>query len=511
MDNQSGNTWRCTVCGYVHRGPKPPASCPVCGADALAFEPFDEPAESAAPAPQTQVKHWRCLICNYLHTAPQPPETCPLCGAAPDKFESQAGAAEAAAPATSATGHIAVVGGGIAGLSAAEAARQAAPQARITLISKETELPYYRLNLTRYLAGEVKREELPIHPASWYAEQRIELLRGMEAMRLDLSQPALELHGGGRLPFDQLILAGGAHPFVPPLPGAQSEGVTSFRSLSDADRILSAAKAGCRCVCVGGGLLGLETAGALARHGVDVTVLESFTHLMPFQLDPQAGALLAAHLARIGVKLRLAVHVKELAGAPRVSGVVLQEGGELLPADLVVLSTGVRPNSYLARQAGLNVKQGVIVDNKLRASHPRVFAAGDGAEHAGLLYGNWFVAQYQGTIAGMNAAGLEAEFGGVPRAHALKVLGLETFSIGRFKPQDGGDTVIAAEENGIYRSFLFRDGLLAGANLVGDARLAAVLKKALENKTDFSGLLARHASAAEVAEHLASLTTDEHR
>ena len=278
----------------------------------------------------------------------------------------------------------------------------------------------------------------------------------------------------------------------------------SLRTAADADRILDAVRAGARCVCIGGGLLGLETAGGLARRGADVTVLESFGHLMPSQLDPRAGALLARHLAKIGVKLRAAVHAKELVGDERVAGVALEEGGTV-PADLVVLATGVRPNSCLARQAGLNVKKGVVVDNLLRTSHPDVFAAGDAAEHLGLLYGNWFVAQYQGSIAGMNAAGLNVEFGGVPRSHTLKVLGLDTFSIGQFTPQDGSFTVVAAREDGVYRSFLFRDSLLVGSNLVGNTQLASVVKRAIEDRTDFSALLARRPSAADVAAHLTGL------
>ena len=498
------NAWRCTVCGYVHRGPKPTDCCPVCGADASEFEPYAEPSVQAA---QPQPQRWRCMVCNYVHAGPEAPELCPVCGALKDEFEPMS-AEEAAATGRMPVppgGRIVVVGGGIAGLAAVESARKAAPQAQITLVCKETELPYYRLNITRYLAGEVMREELFIHPESWYAEQHIELLRGAEAAHVDLDRPGLALRGGKWLAFDQLVLASGAHPFVPSLPGAQREGVVSLRTISDADRILSAAGAGCRCVVVGGGLLGLETAAALARRGVDVTVLESFGHLMPSQLDAKAGAVLARHLAGINVKLRMAVHVKELAGDERVAGVILEEGGPAVPADLVVLATGVRPNSYLARLAGLKVNKGVVVDNRLRASHPRVFAAGDAAEHAGLLYGNWFVAQYQGSIAGMNAAGLSTEFGGVPRSHALKVVGLDAFSIGLFNPQDGSYTVLAAEEEGQYQSFVFRDCQLVGANLLGNAALASTVKKAIENKTDFSGPLAKHATAADIAAYLAGL------
>lgn len=500
MSDSSTKAWRCSVCGYVHRGETPPEFCPVCGVPRSEFEPYTEPTPvETKPA----ANRWRCTVCNYIHHGPEPPETCPLCGAGRDQFEAMV--EELPSTTVNSTARVLIVGGGIAGLAAAEALRKAAPDARITLVSNEPSLPYYRLNLTRYLAGEVARDELPIHPKTWYAEQRIELRQSVEVARLDLEGLVAELRDGERVPFERLILASGAHPFVPPIPGADREGVVSLRTLSDADRILDAARSGRRCVCIGGGLLGLEAAGALARRGADITVLESHGYLMPSQLDPRAGALMAKHLGKIGVKLRSAVHAKALTGDRRVAGIALEEGGNI-PAELVILATGVRSNTYLARQAGLSVKKGVVVDNHLFTSHPAVLAAGDLAEHLGVLYGNWFVAQYQGGIGGMNAVGLNIEFGGVPRSHTLKVLGLDAFSIGQFMPLDGSYRVCAGEADGKYYSFVFRDGLLVGAILLGSAALAGFLKKAVESKTDFSGLLSQNPSATEVAEFLVAVT-----
>jgi nitrite reductase (NADH) large subunit len=241
----------------------------------------------------------------------------------------------------------------------------------------------------------------------------------------------------------------------------------------------------------------------LARRGADITVVESYGYLMPSQLDPHAGALLARHIEAIGVKLCAAARTREFVGAGGVSGVAL-EGGATLPAELVILATGVRPNSYLARQAGLQMNRGVVVDDRLTTSHPAVLAAGDCAEHRGVLYGNWFVAQYQGSIAGRNAVGAAIDFGGVPRSHTLKVLGLDVFSIGQFLPLDGSYRVVAEEADGKYASFVFRDSRLVGAILLGSNALAGYLKKAIEGGSDFSALLARNPGAADVAEHLAA-------
>jgi nitrite reductase (NADH) large subunit len=489
------NAWRCAVCGYVHRGDAPPECCPICGVGPSEFQEHVEKPAAAAPA---SVRRWRCTVCGYEHDGDKPPDACPLCSAGPEQFEA---AEEAQTVAGGAGGRIVIIGGGVAGVAAAEAARKTSPEATIVLLAKEQRIPYYRINLTRYLAGEVNREDLPIHPKNWYAEQRIDLRLRTEVTRVNLEQRQVEIHEGDPVPFDRLVLTCGAHPFVPPIPGADKQSVFSLRTDEDADQILEAAKAGHRIVCIGGGLLGLETAGALAKRGGDVTVLETHGYLMPAQLTPRAGTILAGHLQRIGVKLRSAVHVKELVGGASVTGVLLEEG-DTVPAEAVVLATGVRSNTHLARQAGLTVQKGVVVDNLLRTSQPDVFAAGDATEHLGVLYGNWYVAQFQGGIAGMNAAGGIVEFGGIPRSHTLKVLGLDTCSIGQFLPVDGSYRAYESEADGKYLNFVFHDGCLVGANLLGSTALAGAVKKAIESKTDFSGLLANQPTALQIAGRL---------
>ena len=240
--------WRCSVCGYVHRGSEPPANCPACGVSREHFEPLPDdkpPAGKLGPAATAS---------------------------------SSAGAAT----------RVVVIGAGSAGLAAVESLRQAAPAAEIVLISQETELPYYRLNLTRYLAGEIHRQDLFIHPADWYQRQAIQLVLGTEVSALHLADHVVQLRDGRRLPFEKLLLAAGARPFIPPLPGADRQGVTSLRTVHDADYLLKACEAGARCVCIGGGLLGLETAGALARRGARVTLLEGHGWLLPRQLNERA-------------------------------------------------------------------------------------------------------------------------------------------------------------------------------------------------------------------------------
>ncbi|MGO8691701.1 MAG: FAD-dependent oxidoreductase [Thermoguttaceae bacterium] len=451
--------WRCTVCGYVHRGAEPPLQCPVCGAPRELFEPWNEPASEEHPT----------------------------------LSQGERGATAAAL-------RVVIVGAGIAGVAAAESLRSAAPEAEITLVSKEAELPYYRLNLTRYLAGQLDPRALPIHPASWYQARRIRVLLGTEAAALDLQGHVVELQGGEKLPFDKLLLAAGAQPFIPPLAGTELAGVTTLRTVEDARAILAAARAGTRCVCIGGGLLGLETAAALARHGANVTLLESHDWLLPRQTNRRAGEILNRYVATAGITLRTKAATQAIVGDRRAEGVLLQQG-ERIPADLVVIATGIRSNSQLAAQAGLAVNRGVVVNDLLTASHPDVFAAGDVAEHRGQVYGIWGPAQYQGNIAGLNMAGRGVEFGGLPPSNTLKVLGLDLFSIGPIEAEAGWQ-VIDEEGDERYFRFVFRDSRLVGAILLGDARLTAVVQKAVEGQREYSALLAHGPTAAQVAEAL---------
>lgn len=496
MSSSDAKAWRCAICGYVHTGQTPPEMCPICGAPAEVFE-----LQTAAPQPAKlpAATQWRCLNCTYVHDGAEPPATCPICGAAAEAFEPLT---QTAGPGIglAGAGKVVIVGAGIAGLAAAEALRNASPDVTITLISKEPTLPYYRLNLTRFLAGEIDEQRLPVKPAEWFEHQRIEFLRETEVTQILPEKKTVTLGPDDRRPYDKLILTAGAHPFIPPIPGANREGVTSLRTLANAQQILGAGVAGKHVVCIGGGLLGLETAGALARRGAEVTLLEGYGWLLPRQLNEPAGRVLAECVKASGVKLLTQARTQEILGDERVRSVQLEDG-RVLPADLVVVATGVRPNSYLARLAGLEVNKGIVVDNRLVTSAPDVLAAGDVAEHRGVLYGTWAPSEYQGNIAGMNALGAAVEFGGIPRSNALKVLETELFSIGQIQPEDASYQAIdQAGDEGYFR-FVFRDSHLVGAILLGDATFAPKVKKAVESQTDFSELLSRHPAGPDVIEH----------
>ncbi len=495
--NDTSKAWICLVCGYIHRADTAPDTCPVCGAPKTDFE-----AHHASPPPSKRnAKQWHCLICGFIHDGPTPPDRCPVCAAASDDFESVTETDGTDSVSDSDARAIAIIGAGIAGVSAAEQARQKSPNADVILYSEETELPYYRLNLTRYLAGEVEQDALPMHEQTWYKEQRIRLELGVKVTAVTPAAHTLELSTGESVSWDKLVFACGAHPFVPPIPGVDKSGVFAVRTRQDADALLAHIESDVSCVCIGGGILGLETAGALAKQGASVTILEGFGHLLPRQLNPEAAQVLARHIADLGIEVRTSANTREIIGEKSVSEVAL-DSGDKLPAHVVTVTTGVRPNSHLARRAGLKVNNGILVDSRLVSSHPDIYAVGDVAEWDGIVYGLWEPAHYQGVIAGQNAAGADLEFGGLPRMNTLKVLGIDLFSAGVIMPEDGSYLEITELADGVYRRFLFHDNTLAGVILIGDTTAAAALVRALKERTDMSALLAKHPGASDIVAHL---------
>ena len=491
MGDPTSTAWRCLVCGYVHRGSEPPDFCPVCGAGSDEFEPY---VEQAAPVESLPCNHWRCINCGYVHEGSEPPDVCPICDVGSDEFE----AAQDLSPEPGAVEiNAVIVGGGVAGVSAAETIRKNSQESRITLIATESELPYYRLNLTRYLAGEINRDTLPIHTEEWYADNRIELVRGVSVKEMDSERGLVRLADGRELDYDKLILATGSHPYVPLLEGVEKDGVRTLRTMADADAIMIAVREQAECLCIGGGVLGIETAGALARLGASVTLLESHEWLMPRQLNRRAAAMLERYMESLGVKVVKNARSSAIEGDQTANGVRLADG-RFIKGDLIVLATGVRPNTSLARKAGIEVNKGIVVDNHLRTSLPNIFAAGDVAEHNGQLYGAWGASQFQGQIAAFNALGIDSPFGGIPRSNVIKLLGIDIASLGQFTPPDGSYIVFEDETPDSYATLVFHDGRLVGAILIGHPASATAVKTAIETGREFSRLLRERAGCREI-------------
>jgi nitrite reductase (NADH) large subunit len=474
----TGKNWKCDVCGYIHTGDEPPDPCPICGVDDTHFVRFQiEPAGSAE-----QATSWRCAVCGYVHGGDGPPDPCPVCGVPAVHFSPQTPTeVDESSPTTSL--HVVIIGAGVAGITAAETLI-ASGVAHITMISAERHRPYFRLNLTRHLAGEVDEPSLFMKPLDWFAQHSI---RFMEDTVTDIHRDTrtLQLRSGETLTYDRLILATGAHSFVPPLSGVRRQGVHVLRTLEDSQALLQRVGRGVKCVCIGGGLLGLEAAGALQKRGCEVTVLEGWKWVLPRQLPEPGGHILARHLEKAGIRLRTEAMTRALEGDEEVRQIQLEDETRL-EADLVLISTGVRPNCYLALQCGLEVDGGILVDDEMRTSDANIFAAGDVTRHRGVLYGIWPAAWVQGAVAASNAVGHRRSWAGMPPSNRLKVLDVDLFSIGVISPQDSSYRVVDLETDGTYMRLVARDNVLQGAVLIGDTALASRLQEAIETATQLS-------------------------
>ncbi|MGW1196769.1 NAD(P)/FAD-dependent oxidoreductase [Streptomyces sp. NPDC002536] len=274
---------------------------------------------------------------------------------------------------------VVIVGTGQAGSDTAAALRARGFTGRVTLVGDETAVPYQRPPLSKdYLTGSRSAEGLELRPASFYADQDIELVGGDRAVAVDRRSREVTLESGRRLPYGQLVLALGARPRSLPVPGAGLDGVLALRSLDDARQLRRALDAARRLVVIGGGFIGLELAATARQLGIEATVVEAAPRVMARAVSVETSSLLTAEHRARGTQILLSRGVSALHGdaSGHVRSVEL-DGGERLPADLVVVGVGALPNTGLAAHAGLTVDDGILVDELLRTDDPAVFAIGD--------------------------------------------------------------------------------------------------------------------------------------
>jgi nitrite reductase (NADH) large subunit len=373
-------------------------------------------------------------------------------------------------------GGLLVIGGGIAGQSVCEAVRERDPEVGLTLVCGEPRLPYDRVSLSSLLATGAEPGSLQLRPDEWYADRGVGLRIGRRAVALDPDAGRCLLDDGEALCFDRCVVATGSDPLVPPLPGIQREGVHAFRGPEDCVAIVEAASGAGHVAVIGGGLLGLEAAYGLAAQGCPVTVVHLMDRLMERQLDPGGAALLAPAMEGLGVEVLLERKTEQVLGNGSVAGLRFADGQEL-ECDLVVVSIGIRPRTDLAADAGLRLGRGIVVDDRMTTSHPRVLAVGECAEHRGVVYGIVAPIHEQAAVAAATLTGTDAAYEGSVPAATLKVMGVDVVSAGL---AEGRREVVAAAGDS-YRKLVVEDGRAAGAVLVGDTRGAELLVDAVRS------------------------------
>ena len=381
--------------------------------------------------------------------------------------------------------HVVIVGSGVAGVAAARVVRENDAKAKISIYTDENHLYYPRPRLYEILSGEAKPQEIYMFSEQWYEKRDINVHLNKKVLGVETAKKELLLEDRAKVKYDKLLLANGAHPFVPSIRGVEKTGVFSLRSIKDALTMKEYTKKTRKAIIIGGGLLGLEFAASLRKLGQQVEVVEIFPRLLPRQLDQDGATILKDRIETRGINIVLGVKTEEILGKKTVSGILL-DNGEELSGNLVLISAGVRSNIDLAVDAGIKVEKGVVVDEHMQTSVNDVYAAGDVAEFRGRVYGIIPAALEQANIAAMNMLEKEKRvYEGTIPSNTLKIVGVDLTSMGLVNPEGPQYEEVKKIDKGkgVYKKIVLEKGKIVGAIVLGDRKLVTWIKKLMDQKT----------------------------
>ncbi len=365
-----------------------------------------------------------------------------------------------------------VVGNGMAGIRAIEELLKIAPDKYdITVFGAEPHPNYNRILLSPVLAGEQTLDEIVLNDFAWYADNKITLKVGIPAAQIDRIRKIIVSKNGEKTPYDRLLLATGSNPFILPIPGKDLPGVISYRDIADTEAMIDASKRFQHAVVIGGGLLGLEAANGLKLRGMGVTVVHATDWLMERQLDATAGNLLQASLEAKGITFLMKAQTAALVAGESGRVAALQfKDGSTIPAQLVVMAVGIRPNTALAESAGLYCNRGIVVNDTMQTYDPKIYAVGECVSHRGIAYGLVAPLFEQAKV----VANHLAEYGigryeGSVTSTKLKVTGIDLFSAGNFIGGEGFEEITLSDPiGGVYKKLVIQNNKLVGGVLYGD-------------------------------------------
>lgn len=382
-----------------------------------------------------------------------------------------------------------LIGNGMAGVNAIEQLLKLAPDKyEITVFGSEPHPNYNRILLSSVLAGDATIQDIVINDMDWYRDNGITLHTSQTVTHIDTEMKRVTTDKGLTANYDDLIIATGSLPFMLPLPGADKEGVIAFRDIQDCESMIHAAKQYKHAVVIGGGLLGLEAARGLLNLNMEVSVVHIFKHLMERQLDATASDMLRSELESQGMNFLLEQNTDSILGDERVTGVRFKDGSEV-KADLVVMAVGIRPNVALAKESGIEVNRGIVVNDYLETGTPHVYAVGECAEHGGVVYGLVAPLFDQGGELAKRLAGIpSAGYKGSVVSTKLKVSGVNVFSAGQFVDSEGTRSFrIQDDFDRVYKKIVVQEGKLVGAVLFGDTTDGSKLFSMIRAGQDITG------------------------
>jgi nitrite reductase (NADH) large subunit len=375
-----------------------------------------------------------------------------------------------------------IIGDGVAGARGAVKIRETDPKGEIHIFTEEAYPFYYRVRFPELIAKEVTLQDITIHTKEWYKNKEISL--HLEELITEVHPEKKEVisRKGKTYAYDLLLLATGGNAFMPPIKGVEKKGVFTLRTMKDAIHMKKFAEEVKQAILIGGGLVGLETGGALLRRGIRVTVIERNPRILPRQMDSEGAKILQAKMERMGFSFFLNGDSEEIFGKEKVEGLRLKDG-RVVEGQMVIVSSGVRPNLRLAKAMSLETKNGILVNDRLETKVEGIFAAGDVAEHRGRCYGIWPAAQRQGETAGINMAGGNALYKGTVVSNTLKVVGVNLTSSGEIDAGGRLECVVRSDrEKSIYRKVAFKEDKIVGCILLGNVEGGLEILNAIEKQ-----------------------------
>lgn len=395
---------------------------------------------------------------------------------------------------------IVIVGNSAAAIGAIEAIRQHDTTSEIVVISDEPYPAYSRPLISYLLGGLVNEEQMLYRPVDFYQRYQVETMLGTRAVAVHTDQQAVELVGGSMVTYDQLLIATGGKPFIPPMDGVNLKGVFTFTRWEDARRIERMIEDhGARsALVIGGGLIGLKATEALLARGIQVTMVELADHVLGVSLDAVASSIVEALLQREGVAVRTGTTAQSIVGRNGAVDHAVLRGGEIVPCDMVIIAIGVRPNVEIvmpSQRTGIEVNRGILVDRTMRTSVPNVYAAGDCVEAYDMLLDQdrviaiWPNAYRQGAVAGSNIVGVPRTYDGGFPMNSVSVGDVPIISVGITDPKETDEYEIITHYDRdamVYKKFVLQGNYLVGAILVGAVDRAGIYTGLIRDRRDVS-------------------------
>ena len=377
-----------------------------------------------------------------------------------------------------------IIGNGVAGARAAVKIREADQKGEIHIFTEEAYPFYYRVRFPEYVAGEVTIQNLTIHTKEWYQGKEIAIHLEEGITEVNTQKKEVTSLKGKTYAYDVLLMATGGNAFVPPIKGTEKKGVFTLRLMKDAIGMKEFSGGVRQAILVGGGLVGLETGGALLRRGIKVAVIEHNPRILPRQMDTEGAKILQGKMESMGFSFFLNGQSEEIIGKETVEGLHLKDG-RTVEGQMVIISAGVKPNIKLAQAMGLETKNGILVNDRLETKTEGLFAAGDVAEHRGRVYGIWPAAQRQGETAGINMSGGNSLYEGTVVSNTLKVVGIDLTSAGDIDAEGKLECVVKSDlEKCVYCKIVFKENKVVGCILLGEAKAKSEILNAVEEKVD---------------------------